>query len=189
MIMGVRLLLAVVFLSSGVTKLVAPRQFARDVQQYRILPPRASKGFGLMLPFVEIAVAVSFLTGYFTSWAEMVAAFLIVCFITAVATAMRKGLNLSCSCFGLLYRERVGWITQVRDFFLLLLVASVYFFEKEPRTLFGMFRTLDEPLSIAGMGLSLAAVVFVGYVFRISVKGTRRRLERAREHGFSLASD
>lgn len=43
---------------------------------------------------------------------------MVASFMVAVAIAMVRGESLTCSRFGLLYRERVGWETQSRDAFL-----------------------------------------------------------------------
>lgn len=47
MFVSVRLCLGAVFLISAATKLAAPRQFARDVQQYGILPRPIASAFEL----------------------------------------------------------------------------------------------------------------------------------------------
>ena len=49
---------------------------------------------------------------------------MLVSFAIAVTIVMLRHENLSCSCFGLLYQERVGWPTLVRD--LVLVGSAVY---------------------------------------------------------------
>ena len=44
-VLFLRILVGAVFLMSGLTKLAAPRQFASDVRQYRIVPTPLSDAF------------------------------------------------------------------------------------------------------------------------------------------------
>lgn len=113
LVLSARLILGAVFLMSAIAKLVGPRQFAKDVQQYRMLPRPLASAFGYVLPYVELVTALLLLTGFYSNWAALTVAAMLVSFMVAVGVAMVRKLNLSCSCFGLLYRERVGWSTQI----------------------------------------------------------------------------
>ncbi|MDE2718615.1 MAG: DoxX family membrane protein [Chloroflexota bacterium] len=120
------LILGAVFLMSAVPKLAAPRRFANDVQQYRLLPRPLASAFGYAIPYAELAAAALLMTGVYTAWAALGVAVMLGVFMVAVGVAMVRKLNLTCSCFGLLYRERVGWSTQIRDGVLLALALFIF---------------------------------------------------------------
>ena len=82
------------------------------------------------------------LTGVYAGWAALLVVGMLVSFMIAVGIAMGRKLNLNCSCFGLLYRERVGWSTQIRDGILLAMALLIVFGGTGDLTLMNM---LAEP--------------------------------------------
>lgn len=95
---------------SGDSMLFTLKEFVKDVQQYEVLPRPLAVGICWTLPYVEIGVAALLLTGYQIRFATLVVIAMLIGFMVVVGVAMLRKLNLSCSCFGLLHRERVGWI-------------------------------------------------------------------------------
>lgn len=175
LVLVARLILGAVFLMSAVPKLAAPRQFASDVQQYGILPRPLASAFGYALPYVELTTAALLLTGFYTDWAALGVAVMLVVFMVAVGVAMVRKLNLSCSCFGLLYRERVGWSTQVRDGILLTMALFILVADTGGPTVADM---LAEPGKLShALGLALTVIVLASAlaIAALSVRTARRR--------------
>ncbi len=172
----VRLALGAVFLISAVTKLTGLRQFVTDVRRYRVLPRLVSPAFAVTLPYVELGAAVFLLTGFYAGWAAVAVVVMLLSFMAAVGVVMFRGENLSCSCFGLLYRERVGWPTQVRDAFLLLLALFVLFADDGTLSLDSMLAGADQIES--AIGLVLTAVV-AGLSVAVSVLAAQESRSRA----------
>lgn len=171
----VRLILGAIFLMSAVPKFAAPRQFASDVQQYGILPRPLASAFGYALPYAELLAAALLITGVYTQWAAFGVAVMLVVFMVAVGVAMARKLNLSCSCFGLLYRERVGWSTQVRDGILLAMALFILLAEAGSPTVADM---LAEPGKLShAIGLALTAIALASAlaIAALSVRSARRQ--------------
>ena len=175
LVLFVRLIVGAIFLMSAISKLAVPRQFAKDVQRYRLLPHPLASTFGYALPYVELVAALSLLTGVYANWAALAVVVMLVSFMIAVGVAMFRKFNLSCNCFGLLYRERVGWSTQIRDGVLLAMALFVLVGDAGELTLADM---LAEPgrLSYA-LGLTFTAIALgLGLVVAVlSVRLARRR--------------
>ena len=172
---SVRLFLGAVFLISAASKLGAPRQFAHDVQQYRLLPRPLASAFGYVLPYAELAAAALLLTGFYTDWAALGVAAMLIVFMIAVSVAMARKLNLTCSCFGLLYRERVGWSTQIRDAILLALALFILVADTGGLTVADM---LAEPGKLShALGLAFTAIVLASAlaITALSVRMARRQ--------------
>ena len=148
LIIACRLLLGAVLLMSGIAKLGDPRSFVENIQQYRILPKPLARLFGWLLPYVEIAMAVALLAGVYPRLVGISAATLLVIFMSAIGVAMVRKQNLNCSCFGLLYRERVGWGTQTRDGILVILAASLAITNDESLALHELAHQLGRPLTM-----------------------------------------
>ena len=145
---------------SAVTKLAAPGQFARDVESYRILRGAPATVFAWTLPVVELGAALLLVTGFYSTWASLSVVVMLLSFMTAVGTAMAHGQSLSCSCFGLLYRERVGWSTQVRDGALLAMALLVLFRDDGSLTISHLFGNIGSLEHTIGFVLTLVALGF-----------------------------
>ena len=174
-LLAARLILGAIFLMSATPKLVAPRQFANDVQQYRLLPHPLASAFGYALPYTELAAAALLLTGFYTEWAALGVAVMLVTFMIAVGVAMARKLNLTCSCFGLLYRERVGWSTQIRDGILLAVALFILVAENGGPTVADM---LSEPGKLShtlGLALTALALASALVITALSVRAARRQ--------------
>ena len=173
-LLAVRLILGAVFLMSAVPKLAAPRQFANDVQQYRMLPRPLASAFGYALPYAELAAATLLLAGFYTEWAALGVAVMLVVFMVAVGVAMARKLNLTCSCFGLLYRERVGWSTQIRDAILLAAALFILVAENGGPTIADMIAEPGKLSNAVGLALTAIALASALAIASLSVRPARR---------------
>lgn len=122
----IRILLAVIFLSSSIVKIRNPRHFIVVVASYEILPPRLVYPFALFLPWVEFVIGLMFLWGWNTQLAASISAGLMTVFITAIAINIFRGRHeLECGCFGVRHQEKIGWNVVARDAILLLVLIQV----------------------------------------------------------------
>lgn len=115
--------LGAVFLVSALPKVLAPRRVIHDIRSYGLLPADVIPIVGYVLGPLELLASVFLLSDVFPEIGAIIAGCLIVVFMGAVGFAIVTKKNLSCACFGLLYRERVGWTTLFRDAFLLAIAA------------------------------------------------------------------
>lgn len=95
-----RLVLCGILLYAAVGKWPAPRAFAEDVANYRLLPaalvPLATAG----LLGVEVVLGLMLLLGVLLPEAALLTALLTGLFTAAVASALWRGLKIECGCFG-----------------------------------------------------------------------------------------
>jgi uncharacterized membrane protein YphA (DoxX/SURF4 family) len=96
-----RLLVGGIFLVAAVPKIGDPGGFADAVRAYGLLPAPFVVPFALMLPWLELGVALYLLAGYMTRWAGIGAALLLATFTVAIAHALVTGSTAhACGCFG-----------------------------------------------------------------------------------------
>jgi uncharacterized membrane protein YphA (DoxX/SURF4 family) len=95
-----RLLLAVVWLFAGGSKVADVAESVRAVHAYDLLPYSASQVVGAVLPFVELALGLLLLAGFATRLAAAVSAVLLLVFVAGISTAWARGLQIDCGCFG-----------------------------------------------------------------------------------------
>ena len=177
-----RLVLGTVFLLSAITKLASPGQFAKDVRSYRVIPELLATPFAWGLTFAELAVAALLLTGLLASWAAAAAAVMLIAFMMAVASAMARGFKLSCGCFGILYREKVGWSTQLRDGTLLLAALVVLAKDDGSMAIGAIASDPINPGNAAILGIT-ALALGLSIVVAVLTANQTRKMKEARSHG------
>jgi peroxiredoxin len=119
-----RLALAAVLLVAGIAKvadLPGSRQAMRDFG----LPNPLAAPFGVILPLVEIALAVALLPAA-TAWlGASVALALFLLFTGAITVNLARGRTPNCHCFGQLHSQPIGRATLTRNALLALVAAIV----------------------------------------------------------------
>jgi peroxiredoxin len=111
--LGVRFLLAAVFLVAGIAKLVngqASVQALRDFGAPRLVQP-----LGTLLPPLEMAVAAGLLFVPAAWYAACGALALLGVFIAGIAANLARGHQPACNCFGQLHSRPISWRTLVRN--------------------------------------------------------------------------
>ena len=120
-----RLSLGIFFLPSALGKLANQRSFIRGVVAYQILPKRIARIFGLVLPWIELVLALALISGIALLIIGLAAAGLLICFMTAMIINLRRGREIDCSCYGIAGRQMISWGTITRNVLLLLLVTPI----------------------------------------------------------------
>jgi putative oxidoreductase len=128
-----RLYLGGLFVYAAWHKLLHPATFALDVATYQILPLALINLAALVLPWVEVVSGAMLLVGFRTRAAALLIAGMMVVFMAALATALWRGLDMSCGCFAAQGSADPisGW-TMLRDAIWLVLALYVLIFDRRP---------------------------------------------------------
>jgi uncharacterized membrane protein YphA (DoxX/SURF4 family) len=121
--MAGRLCLTVVFLSSGLGKLGNIHQFREAVDAYDIGSDNFRRLTVVLVPLLEIGLALLWLTGKLPMAALIGGLLLLSSFTAAVAINLRRGRTVPCGCSGLLTSEATGLGTIIRN----VVIAVVMF--------------------------------------------------------------
>jgi uncharacterized membrane protein YphA (DoxX/SURF4 family) len=116
---AVRLLLGFLFIYSGVIKIDDSGYFVKSLDNYKLLPPEFVNFSALLIPAIELIIGTFLLLGIFVKETALVADIMMIVFIAAIITAMARGLDIECGCFGTSDGTRVGLIKIIENFFLL----------------------------------------------------------------------
>jgi uncharacterized membrane protein YphA (DoxX/SURF4 family) len=95
-----RLILGVVLVWAGTSKVTSPAVSARAVRAYQILPYDFAGYVGYAMPVVEILVGLLLVVGLFTPASAAVGGLLMLAFIFGISWAWAHGYSLDCGCFG-----------------------------------------------------------------------------------------
>jgi uncharacterized membrane protein YphA (DoxX/SURF4 family) len=135
-----RLVVGVVFVVAGATKVGDLAASGRAVNAYQLMPFGVAKVVGAALPFVEIAVGLLLIVGLATRAMAVITGGLLAVYIVGISSAWARGLEIDCGCFSKGGQLAAGqhpsytW-DLVRD---VLLLAAAGFVVVYPRTRFAV---------------------------------------------------
>ena len=92
--------IGVVFIYAGALKAWDPVAFAKDIQNFRILPWPLGVRLAFYLPWLEIVCGLALFLGWMRAGALAILTGLTVIFIGATISAQARGIDLECGCFG-----------------------------------------------------------------------------------------
>lgn len=96
-----RLILAVIFILSGIGKMMDLENSVKAVYNFQIMPDWAIEPLGYGLPFIELLCAIAILFGVLTRLsAAGLGAMSIAFFIGKVIVIFVQGRTIDCGCFG-----------------------------------------------------------------------------------------
>jgi len=113
-LLGARMLLAGVFATAGVAKLL-DRLGSRGALRGFGVPARLLPVAVILLPLVELGTAIALVPTPTAQWGGLAAVFLLLAFAGAIGNAMRRGKAPDCHCFGQLQSAPAGRSTLVRN--------------------------------------------------------------------------
>ncbi|HLX48714.1 MAG TPA: MauE/DoxX family redox-associated membrane protein [Streptosporangiaceae bacterium] len=124
-LLAARLIIAGIFLRSGLAKANGLADFRSAVSNYRLLPPSLVTVVAAILPFAEIAAAVLLAAGILTVVVASVLALLLVAFAVAIAVNLARGRVFDCGCAGATAPRMIRWRHVAADLVLAAVAAAV----------------------------------------------------------------
>jgi len=115
-------LLAVVFLVSGISKLLSPAGFTEQVARMPMIPESVAQ-WAWLTGVGELALVAGLLSAKYRPMAICTTTMMLVGFSGLVLWLMVAGYEGSCGCFP--WRDHVGWWTLARDLGLLALAVAL----------------------------------------------------------------
>jgi hypothetical protein len=122
-ILGFRLVVGLVLLRAGLTKLPKREVFAQAVINYGLVPEGASRVIARLLPQAEVILGAMLIAGLAQPVAGSVVAALLLVFAFAVGVNLLRGRQIDCGCFGPGAPNRIDTWTVVRD---VILAAAAF---------------------------------------------------------------
>ncbi len=95
-----RIVLAGIFLSAGISKAQDPWGFAESIASFQMLPPLGINLLALGLPPFEIILGLMLLSGWNKRPALLAVLGLSLIFIVVLIQGWLRGLQMNCGCFG-----------------------------------------------------------------------------------------
>lgn len=93
-------LLGAAFLLAALPKIADPPGFAEALHAYRLLPAALLSPIALLLPWLELWMALALISGRAQRSAALLAGLLLLGFMAALAINLVRGNPVDCGCFG-----------------------------------------------------------------------------------------
>jgi hypothetical protein len=119
-----RVALGGVFIYASYYKILSPGAFAHQIYNYKLLPLWAINPLALVLPWFQLLCGLMLIFNRLTIGASLGIVFMMAAFQAGMASALIRGLNISCGCFKS-GGSPATWATFARDSLLLLLAVVV----------------------------------------------------------------
>ena len=184
--MALQLLLAGVFLTAGIGKLLdlaGSRQAMRDFG----VPDRAATIAGTLLPVVELAIGVALIFAPSARWGALAALALLLTFIAGIARAMARGEEPDCHCFGQIHSAPAGPLTLARNAALAGCAAVIVVYGSGPAVDAWVNARSTSELVAAGAAICAVAAVAYALSLRAEIARLKRNLDIA-QTGAAAAS-
>lgn len=95
-----RLALALIFGFAAIGKIADPATFAFAIDNYRLTPWPIAAGLALYLPWLELVAGIAMFWPRCSAGGAAILTGLSGIFVTALTSALMRGLDISCGCFG-----------------------------------------------------------------------------------------
>jgi uncharacterized membrane protein YphA (DoxX/SURF4 family) len=110
-----RLAVGALFIFAGASKIGHAGLFAAQITAFGLVPRPLIAPMALLLPVFEVLLGGYLVLGLYTRVAAIVAGVQLAIFAGAIASAVSRGLSLSCGCFGPSDTTVTSWPEVARD--------------------------------------------------------------------------
>lgn len=170
-LLGVRWLVAGIFLRSGLIKVSRIAEFRSAVANYRLLPAAAVLVVSWALPFAEIVLAVMLAAGLLPVVASAALAAMLVIFAVAIAVNLARGRSFDCGCGGSVAPNLISWRHVLLDLVLAGAAATVAI---APPPTAGLWRGPAGLVQVSAAGGGTAPVLLAVVTFLVTLAVLKR---------------
>jgi len=114
------------FLWSSLPKIHQPYDFLSSVYNYELVGPKLGMLVAMVLPWLELLAGVCLVGGIFVSGALLTCIGMSAMFTFVIASALYRGLEISCGCFSSSDAGVISYWTLIRACVILLLSTAAY---------------------------------------------------------------
>jgi putative oxidoreductase len=120
----IELCLGLLFVLAGAMKAWDPAEFAREIARYQLVPWSVAVLGAIYLPWLEMLAGMLLLFRRFERGALLIITVLLIVFSAALISAMVRGLNIDCGCFGRVFTSTGTQWPLIRN--LVLLACALF---------------------------------------------------------------
>jgi uncharacterized membrane protein YphA (DoxX/SURF4 family) len=95
-----RIIVGSIFFYTGFIKIHNPGEFALMIQNYQMVPVILTNLLAILIPWLEIYTGLFIFLGLFSRASALTLSFLTSIFVIALLSALFRGLDIDCGCYG-----------------------------------------------------------------------------------------
>ncbi len=126
-----RIAVGLVLVIAGGMKLFDMPTLAQNIENFRLLPVSWVNVVAIILPPVEVIAGLCLIFGFAINGSLFIATSLFVIFGIAIESAILRGLDIECGCFGTSDADMVGLKALIRDVIFLIATIPVWLTPKQ----------------------------------------------------------
>jgi len=125
-----RILFALIFLFSAILKIHDPASFLKTMNNYNLLPLTYINLFVIIIPWIEFVSGLLLLFNLYPKENSLILLVLLFIFTVAVLTALSRGIDINCGCFGNVFFQGTNWLKIFEN--IILFLIGYYTFRNAP---------------------------------------------------------
>jgi len=131
-----RIILGGIFIYASWDKILHPADFAKIIENYRILPLSLVNLPAIFIPWLELTCGISLILGVFVGGSSLVLSVLLIFFTILIGSAIVRGIDIACGCFSTSPEaSKVGIQRIIEDIILLSLALYILFYWRAKKLL------------------------------------------------------
>lgn len=112
----IRICIAIIFISSSISKYINFEKHIGIIEDYKILPPNWSKSLGNLDFSIEFVIGILLLLGLFQFWSGVIGSGLLLIYTIAIVINILRGrTEISCGCGGVMGNHNLCWKLVIRN--------------------------------------------------------------------------
>jgi putative oxidoreductase len=121
-----RLVIGFVFIYASIWKIASPEEFARSIENYRVMPLFSINIIALFMPWLELIIGLFIIFGIMIRATSMILIINMFAFCLLILSAIIRNLDTDCGCFSSAGSNPVGWLKFFEDLGLMLIASIIY---------------------------------------------------------------
>ena len=127
LILMLRIILSLVFIFSGIEKIINPELFSDSISNYRLFPSFSINLIAITIPWIELTVGLLLLFGISVKDNIIIINSLLMFFVVIILIAVIRGLDIDCGCYGS-SSQKVGFLKIIENVILFIFGIILYNF-------------------------------------------------------------
>jgi putative oxidoreductase len=141
LILLIRIFLGGLFVVAGLDKIMDPQAFANSILLYKVVGSTLAMCTATILPALELLCGLSLIIGLYPRGCALLLTLMLVGFTILVASALVRGLDISCGCFSQDPNiNKIGYQKILENCGLIILSVWLFFVPNQDINLMQFFR-------------------------------------------------
>ena len=130
-----RIILGLIFIYSGILKIIDVQGFSDSIFNYKLLPDLIVNILAVLLPWIELTAGLLLTLGICVKENAFIINILLAVFIIAITINLLRGLDINCGCFGTENGTKIGFTKLIENSILFCIGIFLMVFDSKIFTL------------------------------------------------------